>query len=346
MNNYELNEYEFEDKYKDDFISLMNKLYCNYKHKDSYINAIKKIIDKRNPSFKLITIKNFIAYKDEEVVGHISAIIDKRLNNNHFQIGILGFYECVNDKKLASLIINRALNYLKEKNCSLVRGPININIWNSYRFAIDQKENDTFILEPLSKHYYIDQFYNEGFRVICEYSSAERTNFNSILPFTKTDYESIINQGFNIRNLNKNNFKDGILSIYEISRKTFKDSLSFVDISKDEFIYIYEDYKKILDQLLIQIISNKWGVDIGFCSSIIDPLDKETIILKTIGVIPEYQNKKVGAALLYMQHKIAQEMNINREIYALIKTGNIITKLPYPGIKVIRKYVMMEKNII
>ena len=53
----------------------------------------------------------------------------------------------------------------------------------------------------------------------------------------------------------------------------------------------------------------------------------------------------MGAALLYGQHKKAQELGATKEIYALIKMENIITKLPYPGIEVIRKYVLMEKDL-
>ena len=345
MDNYEIIEYGFEDKYKNDLISLMNKLYHNYKHKEYYINTIKKIIDKKNPSFKFITIKNFIAYKDNKVVGHISAIIDKRLKIDNNQIGIFGFYECINNNKLASLIINKAIDYLKEKNSYLIIGPIDLTIWNHYRFVINQKQDDTFILEPLTKDYYIAQFSDIGFRITMEYGSAQRTDFSTILPFTKPDYESVINQEFNIRTLTSDNFKEGILSIYKIAKEAFKDSLSFVDISKEEFLYIYEDYEKILDQILIQIISNKDNVDVGFCSSIIDPLGKNVIVLKTIGVLPEYQSKKIGAALLHAQHEKAQKIGVSKEIYTLIKMGNIITKLPYPGIKLIRKYVLLEKEI-
>ena len=259
------------------------------------------------------------------------------------QIGNIGFYECIEDSQISSLLINKAINYLQEKKCIKIRGPINISIWNTYRFVVNQKEEDSFILEPLTKNYYIDQFSNEGFKVIEEYSSAQRTNFNTILPFVKPDYESIINEGYKIRTLIKENFIQGILSIKEMVQRIFGGSISFVEISKEEYLYLYEDYEKILDQILIQIISNSDGIDIGFCSSIIDPLEKQTIILKTIGILPEYQGKKVGAALLYEQHKKAQEMGATKEIYALIKMGNIITKLPYPGIKVMRKYILFEK---
>jgi len=127
--------------------------------------------------------------------------------------------------------------------------------------------------------------------------------------------------------------------------KIFIDSWSFVNISEEEYMYIYQDYEKDINNLIIQIISEKDGKDVGFCSSVLDPINN-LIVLKTIGVLPEYQNKRIGSALLCYQHKKAQEMKLSKEIYALIQLGNIVTKLPYPGIKVIRKYVTLEKQII
>jgi GNAT superfamily N-acetyltransferase len=346
MNEYEIREYEFEDNLQNDFISLMETIYDNYSHKNYHIATIKKTIDKTNPSFEFVTIKNFIAYKEGIVVGHISAMIDKRQEEDNSQIGIIGFYECIDDDKVSSLLINKAIDYLHKNKCLKIRGPINISIWNTYRFVVDQKDNNSFILEPLTKNYYIKQFSNEGFKVIEEFGSAQRADFNTILSFVKNDYESILKEGYNIRTLTKDNFIQGILSIKEMVQEIFRDSNSFVEISKEEYLYLYEGYEKVLDQTFIHIISNLDGMDVGFCTSIIDPLQKQTIVLKTIGVLPEYQGKKVGAALLYEQHRKAQELGATKEIYALIKMGNIITKLPYPGIEVIRKYVLLENEIV
>ncbi len=340
-----IKEYTFEENYQSDFISLMKELYKSYNHADSYIAYINKIIKPDNPSFKFIKIQSFIAYNDEKPAGHVSAIIDSRLTQDNHSIGLIGFYECIEDKEISSLLIKKAIEYLKEKNCKIIHAPIDLTIWHSYRFVIDQKENEPFILEPLTRSYYIDQFKKEDFEIKIEYGSAERADFDTIIPYTEKDYESAISEGFQIRELTKDNFREGLLSIYKMINEIFRDSWSFVNVSEEEYMYIYQDYEKNLNNLMIQIISDKDGKDVGFCSSIIDPINN-LIVLKTIGVLPEYQNKRIGAALLYYQHKKAKEMKLSKEIYALIKLGNIVTKLPYPGIKIIRKYVGLEKQII
>lgn len=339
----EIKEYEFEKEFQKDFINLMNLLYKDHSLSEHYINYIRKLIDKKNPSFNFIKIKNFIAYEDNDVVGHISAMIDERLKINSQQIGLIGFYECVENNYYSDLLIKKAIDYLKSNNCDSIRAPVDLTIWHPYRFVVDQKE-DSFLLEPITKSYYIGQFEKKGFLTKVEYGSAQRTDFNTILPYTKQDFDKCIEEGFKIRNISKKDYDQGILSIYNMVNNIFSDSWSFVKISKEEYLYIYEDYKNNIENLSIQIISDKNNEDIGFCSSIIDRSNK-IMILKTIGVLPEYQKKKVGAALLYYQHKLAKEKGLTKEIYALIKLGNIVTKMPYPGVKVIRKYVTMEKVI-
>lgn len=340
----EIKEYEFEKRYQEDFIKLMKNIYKRHRLSEYHIEHIKKLIDKNNPSFNFIKIKSFIAYEDDEVIGHISAMIDERLKQDDQNVGLIGFYECIENDSCSDLLIKKTIDHLKNKDCQFVRAPIDLTIWHPYRFVVDQKE-ESFLLEPITKDYYISQFERNGFSTKVEYGSAQRTDLDTILPYTKEDFDKCIEEGFNIRNITKEDYDAGILSIYNMVNNIFSDSWSYVAISKEEYLYIYEDYKNNIENISIQIISDKDGKDVGFCSSIVDHSNK-TIILKTIGVLPEYQNKKVGAALLHYQHKLAKKKGIIKEIYALIKLGNIVTKMPYPGVKIIRKYVAMEKEII
>ena len=337
-----IKEYKFGKDLQDDFISFMGELYKKNEYAPHYIESIKKIINPSNPSFKFIKIKNFLAYSEDKVVGHIAAMLDSRLDSSE-KNGLIGFYECIEDDTISKKLIETAEAYLMQEGCDNIRAPIDLTIWHPYRFVIDQG-NESFLLEPLTKKHYSKQFENQGYTIAVEYGSAERSDFNTIMDYTKRDWENTISEGFKIRTLSSDNYEEGIFSIYEMSKNIFKDSWSYVEISKEEYSYIYNDYAKNIDNLIIQIISDKNGNDIGFCSSIIDS-KKNFIILKTIGILPKYQNKRVGAALLYEQHKIATERKLSKEIYALIKLGNIVTKLPYHGFKVIRKYVALEKNL-
>lgn len=334
-------EYTFEQKESKDFIEFMKELYSENKYSDYYIKSMDKLKKNDNPSFKYLNITNFIAYHENKVIGHISAIIDSRLSQEG--VGILGFYECIDNLEVSKLLIDKAVEYLKNQGCKIARGPIDLTIWHPYRFVIEQ--NDSFILESITKPYYINQFKQEDFLVAAEYASGERSDFQTILPYTKPSYDSLLNEGFKIIRISEDNFDKEVKAIYSVAKKTFRDSWSYVEISEEEFMYIYKDFKKNLKNLLMEIVYDKNDNPVGFCSSVIDPIKDKTIILKTIAVLPEYQNKKIGAALLYSQHKEASERGLTKEIYALIRMGNVVTKMPYPGITIIRNYVALEKTI-
>ena len=100
-----------------------------------------------------------------------------------------------------------------------------------------------------------------------------------------------------------------------------------------------------LENIIIEIISAPSGEDIGFCFSIKDPFIENTIIIKSIGIMQSYQKKGVGAALMHSHHKNAESRGARQAIYALIRTGNTVTQLPYPGAVSFRKYISMEKMI-
>ena len=340
MNNFELVEYEFEEKPNQEFLDFMKELYKDFKHTTSYVDAIKKIKSSENPSFKYIKIKNFIGYDGEKIIGHISAMIDKRLGEN---IGLIGFYECLDNTELSKALIERAVNYLKESNCNIIRAPIDLTIWHHYRFVVDQK--DTFILEPITKDYYIKQFTDLGFWEVAEYGSGQRTDYQTILPYTKPAYDLLLKNGFRIEEVKKEELEKSLSLMYHLAQRVFTDSWSCVKISEEEYNYLYADTKEIFSNLLMEIIYNPEGEAVGFCSSIFDPIDRENIVLKSIAVLPEYQNMKLGAALIYSQHKKVYERGISKMIYALIRMGNTVTKLPYPGVEIIRKYVALEKKI-
>lgn len=337
-------EYQFDNEYLQKYFELMNNFYKDYNGINQYIENIRKLLSESNPFFKNNKIWNYIVFDNDNVVGHISAIIDIRLFENK-KIGLIGFFESIDNKEVSELLIKKAVEKLKSEGCEIINAPINLSIWHSYRFTINQTKENVFYFEPITKDYYPNLFLNNGFIENESYYSAERTDFDTILDYTKEDYENLIKLGYKFRTISKETFHRDLNSIYLLSKEIFKDSKNYIDITFEEFNYLYSEIDNIMDFNFIEIVSNLDGKDIGFCFSIKDPLNPNTIILKTIGVLNEFQGKKIGAGLLYSQHKKASEEGYNKFIYALISDDTKIKKLPYPGARVIRNYRTYEKQI-
>jgi hypothetical protein len=335
--------YSLEEKYKNSYLDLIKKLYLNYKGIEEYVGDINKILNEKNPFFRQNKVFSFIAFENEIPVGHISAILDERLK--HKKRGIIGFFECEENKEVFKKLLDKAIEKLKSEGCEFMVGPINLTIWHSYRFTLNQEPGSNFYFEPLSKKYYDDFFQEEGFEIQEEYYSAERNNFDAIIEMTQKPYDELLEKGYKIRHLDLNNIEKELSTIYNLSKEIFEGSENYVKISEEEFKFIYSDLKtKILPEF-IELFVNPLGRNVGFCFTIPDPLNHGTLIMKTIAVENAERKRGLGAAILHSQHIRIKNLGFNKFIYALIRKKNTIEKLPYPDANIIREYRTYIKPI-
>jgi len=67
--------------------------------------------------------------------------------------------------------------------------------------------------------------------------------------------------------------------------------------------------------------------------------------MKTIGILPDWQEKGIGNALVYEVHKFAKNNNIEKVIYALIRTDNKVKHFPKDDTIIFRKYAAFIYNL-
>ena len=72
---------------------------------------------------------------------------------------------------------------------------------------------------------------------------------------------------------------------------------------------------------------------------------KNQLILKTIGLLPEYRGKHLSGILIKKVHDQANQDGLEAAIYAMIRVGNLAFKMKRQGVKIYRKYVTMYKNL-
>ena len=124
----------------------------------------------------------------------------------------------------------------------------------------------------------------------------------------------------------------------QLANSIFQDSRNFVKLSENEFTSLYEESISQIEPNFVEIVETLDKKPVGFCFSIPNPRNKTQMMLKTIGVIPSYQRSGVGSALLYSQHKKAQDSGFEEFYYPLIRVGNNVTKLPFIGYTIVTEY--------
>lgn len=248
-------------------------------------------------------------------------------------IAIVGEFTAENLKatnRLFEIIEQKA----KENNCKKIIGPMNENTWNNYRLVSWKDNTPQFFLEEMNPLIHNEFFILNGFKPCAKY-------YSEIQDIQQTTKNNI--NGVKFKNPKLKNTEEFLDTIYNLSIICFKDNPYYSEISKEDF---FEKYNKLIPLIRpnLIIIAEKDDKPIGFMFAIPNYNDKnfDTIVMKTIAVLPEYQGLGIGKEMFNRVLNNAYKKGYKKAISAYMYQSNISKKLPKES-KKIREYTLYEK---
>jgi hypothetical protein len=83
----------------------------------------------KNPFFEHADVVLFTAHRNGELVGRISAQIDKAHQSRwNDAVGFFGFFDTIDDPEVAHALITQAKNWLRARGMTRIRGPLSLSI--------------------------------------------------------------------------------------------------------------------------------------------------------------------------------------------------------------------------
>jgi hypothetical protein len=117
---------------------------------------LKKRLDQgRNPFFKHAQAQYFLAYRDGQAIGRVSAHIDR--NFNEFQDngwGLFGWFECEDDPQAARGLLDAAAEWLRERGRDRMVGPMDFSTNDEIGVLVAGHEHRPIVLCPWHPRYY------------------------------------------------------------------------------------------------------------------------------------------------------------------------------------------------
>lgn len=325
---------------------IISKQYTNKEQQDDYLKLVKDKYGKeytfssffRNLQVALdYTLQSefqeafFVKqYSNNTLIGHIALIIDTRLPKNR---AIVGFFECNLQKTLFSELWTELLSIARDKGVEQLVGPINATTWHLYRVASDNLLPDiNYPSQLLTEDYYYNFFKMQNPIEEVGYYSGVRQEFDGLIKLLKPAYEASLAQGFQVFK-SKEFTQESLKSYFEISTLAFKDNWSYVKFTEEEFFQLYSTNDLDNNTVVYEIKINQKVL--GFCSVLIN---NQQWVMKTMAVLPKYQEMGLGNALVYKVHADAKKANVKSIIYALIRDTNKVRYFPKDDARVIRQY--------
>lgn len=262
--------------------------------------------DDKHPFYDHSFIKLFLARVDKKVVGRIAAIV----NTNHIAYvnkkeGFFGFFDCINDEKVASSLLNSATQWLRENGQTEVIGPVNLSTNNSCGLLIDGFDTPPSVMMPYNAPYY--QGLLEGYEMtkktdLLAYEVTKGNTESKALALMDRLISRLENRGIKLRQINTKDFKNEITKIRSVYNKAWDKNLGFVPMTEKEFEFTAKELKMILDPRFC-ILAEKDGEIIGFALGIPN-INQIQINIKKGRLLP------TGIFKLLLQRKKINEIRV------------------------------------
>lgn len=278
-----------------------------------------------NPFFKYGKLQPFIAIKDSVAVGRIVAAVNQRLvDKERRNVGLFGFFECIEDWGIAQALIDSACDWLKAQGMTLVRGPIDLSTHNKCLFLVDGFDEPPMVMMPYNPPYY-PQFMEQLGWEKAQDAYAYKFPLDEPLPekFAKA-YRIAWKSGINFRQINLKGkaFEEDALRLYQLFNKCFANNFSATPRTEEEFLEEAKSLQNLVDADAFPIAEDN-GEMVGFFMGLPDyniplkyvngklnwwgmlkffwyrrQIDRGRVVI--ICSLPEYRRKMVPLALIYL----------------------------------------------
>lgn len=291
----------------------------------------------------------FVIRDNNRTLGRIYASIDHLLVNT-IKIGVFGYFDCINSVEISTMLLKAAEDWLKDNGCIEIHGPVNLNIYNGYRFQTKGFETMPFLGEPRSPEYYHKLVLNSGFTECAGWNSWD---FNRGWGFFlvvmvewqiwKDNLKEKLNK-FRTTSFSKDNIEEEFVKLYPLIMDSFKNNYLFCKVSLEEYKTYFLSLSKCLDSssaIALDQNNEVAGFSFNYPNLISKDHTKKTLVFHTICISKKYQ--KIG--LVYLIHQFTNRRCLGRYssfIGALAKEG----KTFYDRMGVAsRSYAVYKKTI-
>jgi hypothetical protein len=208
----------------------------------------------KNPYFEHAEAEYFLAERDAEMVGRITAQVDRRWDQYQGgNDGMFGFFESTDDPEVARALVEAATGWLAERGRERMLGPMEFTTNDEVGLLIEGYDEPTIILEPWHPPYYRTLLEGLGLtKAIDLYmwdlwfgQLKEGTEFH---PLIHAAAEKSEEAGVVIRSMRKRDMADEVARFMDVYNEAWGANWGFVPITEAEVEFQAKNLKPVLDE--------------------------------------------------------------------------------------------------
>lgn len=227
-------------------------------------DELKQFTPGKHPFWDHADCQLFLALKDGEPVGRISAQVDR----NHIEFheektGFFGFFECIEDPEVAQRLLETAELWVKERGMERIQGPFSYNTNGITGLLVGPFGSSPRMLMPYNPPYYSDFIEASGFAKVKDVLALDaplgeplRELTEDLLVRMDRMAERAAKKGYTIREIDMKNYHAELERVFEIYNAAWERNWGFVPLTKAEFFNEAEMLKHVVEPKLAVIVEH------------------------------------------------------------------------------------------
>lgn len=311
------------------FIRFNYRLYKDnpYSVPDLYDDMLNTFNKKKNAAFEFCEADYFLAYKDDQIVGRIAAIVNHRANETWKKQNVrFGWIDFIDDPKVSSALIRTVEEWGKERGMTHIQGPLGFTDFDAEGMLVEGFDQLSTMATIYNYPYYPQHMERIGFE-----KDADWVEYQIYIPDAIPDKHlriaDIVQRKYGL-SVKKCTSKRTLASkygqkIFQLMNEAYRPLYGYSALSEQQIRQYVKMYLPIIDLRMITLVVDAEDELVGVAlsmPSLAQALQKShgrllpfgwyhllkalflnhrapMLDLLLIAVRPEYQNKGVNALL-------------------------------------------------
>ncbi|EKV03650.1 hypothetical protein Lepto7375DRAFT_5960 [Leptolyngbya sp. PCC 7375] len=238
-------------KDKADFLAVPSYVYRNDLHWVAPIeSSTAKQFSEKNSFFQYGKLQQFVAYHNEQPIGRVVAAVNDRLIEREGKsVGLMGFFECVDNHNIGQAMLDEATNWLKQQGMTVARGPIDLSTHNNCCFLADGFDSDPMLMMPYNPQYYLDIMEANGWQKAKDVYAYDLSLDKPLPDSFERGYKIAQKAGIKFRTIHTKGeaFEQDCRQIYELFTTAFAHNWSSSARTEEEFMVEARELQTLVD---------------------------------------------------------------------------------------------------
>jgi hypothetical protein len=230
----------------------------------------------KNPYFEHAEAEYFIAERDGETVGRITAQVDERWDEHQGgSDGMFGFFETVDDPEVAGALLGAAEEWLRARGRSRVIGPMDFTTNDEVGILVEGYELRPMILQNWHPPFYRELLEGLGYGKSMDLlmwflGLGELKEGDAFAPeIHAAAAKALREEGVTIRNIDKRNLGEEMRRFTDVYNEAWADNWGFVPPTEAEVEFHAKLLKQVIDEDWA-FVAEKGGETVGVALTLPD----------------------------------------------------------------------------